>query len=205
MPTDVYTIDYEVSDPGDTIACQVSIKTGITTCLLQQWTLNGFYRESESSNVSTGIPYEGKFIVVQVCDPNGSYLFDGTGINGYYAWVNGSNTDSNSGDFPSWNNLISSNGSSTININPYSYLNNQQPPQNWNRQGWSSQYFNLFDNTGGYFEGLLSMIARQSEITGGSGLVYNGPYGPRWSLTAGTGTTTPLSPSENNYQFSFVY
>jgi hypothetical protein len=205
MPTDVYTIDYEVSDPGNTIACQVSIKTGITTCLLQQWTLNGFYRESESSNVSTGIPYEGKFIVVQVCDPNGGYLF-GTGINGYYAWVSGSNTDSNSGDFPSWNNLISSNGSSTININPYSYFNNQQPPQDWNRQGWSAQSFALFDQPGTIAQqGLLSMIARQSAITGGSGLVYSGPYGPSWSLTAGTTTTTPLSPSENNYQFSFVY
>jgi len=206
MPSDVYTIDFEVSDPGDSIACQVSIKTGITTCLLQEWTLNGFYRKSEGSNESSGMPYEGKFIVVQVCDPNGGYLFDGTGINGYYAWVDGSNTESNSGDFPSWNNLISNNGSSNILINPYSYLENNQPPQNWNRQGWSSQYFSLYDNLGNLTnEGLLSMIARQSEITGNSGLVYNGPYGPSWTLTAGTGTSTPLSPSENNYQFSFIY
>ena len=206
MPSDVYTIDFEVSDPGDSIACQVSIKTGITTCLLQEWTLNGFYRKSEGSNESSGMPYEGKFIVVQVCDPNGGYLFDGTGINGYYAWVDGSNTESNSGDFPSWNNLISNNGSSNILINPYSYLENQQPPQDWNRQGWSSQYFGLFDNLGNLTqEGLLSMIARQSEITGNYGLVYNGPYGPSWTLTAGTGTSTPLSPSENNYQFSFIY
>jgi hypothetical protein len=206
MPSDVYTIDFEVSDPGDSIACQVSIKTGITTCLLQEWTLNGFYRVSENSNQSTGMPYEGKFIVVQVCDPNGSYLFDGTAINGYYAWVEGSNTESNSGDFPSWNNLISSNGSSNILINPYSYLRNQQPPQNWNRQGWSGQYFELFDSTGSSLnEGILSMISRQSEITGNYGLVYDGPYGPNWTLTAGTGTSTPLSPSENNYQFSFIY
>jgi len=204
MPSDVYTVTYEVSDPGSTTQCKAIIKTGLQICGLQEWTVDGYYATSCSSNTSTGQAYQGKFIIVEVCDPSGDNLF-GTGINGYYAWVSGSNTAENDGNFPSWQNLISSNGSANILLDPYSYLQNYNPPANWDRQGWSGQYFELFDFTGSSLnEGILSMIARQESITGGC-LVYAGPDAPSWTLTAGTGTLTPLSPSATNYQFSFVY
>ena len=208
MPSDVYTITYEVSDPGGTTQCKAIVKTGLQICGLQEWTVDGYYATSCSSNQTTGQAYQGKFIIVKVCDPGGDNLF-GTGINGYYAWVSGSNTAENSGDFPSWQNLISSNGSSNILIDPYAYSQNYSPPIAWDREGWSAQFFQLYDffnDSGGSNtqQGILSNLARQEEITGGC-LVYAGPDAPSWTLTAGTGTSTPLSPSTSNYQFSFVY
>jgi hypothetical protein len=189
MPSDLYTIDFEVSDPGDTIACQVTVNTGIVICAVEEWTLNGFYSRP-SSNISTGIPYEGKFIFVNVCDPNGLWPPFGDNFNGWYAYVSGSNTDGFTGDFPSWNHLISSNGSSNLIISP----SGGSGTANFSTSGWTARFFGL--------DSLKTLIANNDEITGGN-LVYGGnPDSFVWSRTAGDGTTTPLVPSRNNYLFT---
>ena len=187
MPNDVYTIDFEVSDPGDTRACQVTVNTGIVICAVQEWTVNGFYSTSCSSNQSNGTPYEGKFIFVQVCDPNGG-LIGGDDFNGWYAYLSGSNTANFTGDFPSWNNLISSNGSSNLTISP----SGGSGTANFATSGWTARAYSL--------EALREGIDSSAEITNGC-LVYDNPR-PVWTLTAGDGTNTPLVPSRNNYLFT---
>jgi hypothetical protein len=64
MPSDVYTVTYEVSDPGSTTQCKAIIKTGLQICALQEWTVDGYYATSCSSNTSTGQAYQGKFIIM---------------------------------------------------------------------------------------------------------------------------------------------
>ena len=196
MPSDVYTITYEVSDPGDTVQCQAIVNTGIVICKIQEWTLNGVYSGS-------GVPYTGKFIFVQVCDPNGALPPFGTGINGWYCWIDG---NQDSGDFPSWNNLISSNGSNNIIINPTS---DGTGYANMSTTGWTAKFTFLQDQNnpvpGGYtFYGLLTHIANNSAITGGDLIGGGGPDRYQWTLTAGTDTNTPLVPSTSNYAFSIV-
>lgn len=187
MPNDVYTIDFEVSDPGDTVACQVTVNTGIVICEVQEWTLSGFYSTSCTTNQSNGIPYEGKFIFVRVCDPNGG-LIGGDDFNGYYAYLSGSNTANFTGDFPSWNNLISSNGSSNLTISP----SGGSGTGNIATSGWTARSFSL--------QSLQSLIDGNEEITDGC-LVYDNP-GPVWTLTAGDGSSTPLVPARSNYLFT---
>ena len=187
MPNDVYTIDYEVSDPGDTVACQFTVNTGIVICAVEEWTLNGFYRQP-GTNWSTGIPYEGKFIFVNVCDPNGMFPPFGDNFNGWYAYLSGSNTANFTGDFPSWNNLISSNGSSNLTISP----GGASGTANFATSGWTARAYSL--------EALREGIDSSAEITNGC-LVYDNPR-PVWTLTAGDGTNTPLVPSRNNYLFT---
>ena len=202
MPADVYTIDYEVSDPGDTIQCQAIINTGLKICKVQEWTLNGFYRESVSSNISTEQPYEGKFIFVNVCDPNGG---DGyipfSGYNGWYAYLSGSNTGDFTGDFPSWNHLVSNNGSSTLIIAP----SGGSGTGNMTSSGWTLRNLYLNDTqlpSSTYpSPGLKSQIENNHNITGGY-LVYSGPDRPVWTLTAGTDTNTPLVPAVENYAWT---
>jgi len=189
MPNDVYTIDFEVSDPGDTRACQVTVNTGIVICEVQEWTVNGFYSTSCSSNQSNGTPYEGKFIFVRVCDPNGG-LIGGDNFNGWYAYLSGSNTNDFTGDFPSWNNLISSNGSSNLTISP----SGGTGTANFATSGWTARSFSL--------DSLKNLIDSNEEITGGC-LVYDNP-GPVWTLTAGDGSSTPLVPARSNYLFTIA-
>tara|TARA_R110001592_G_scaffold34524_2_gene118711 strand:- start:2128 stop:7563 length:5436 start_codon:yes stop_codon:yes gene_type:complete len=189
MPNDVYTIDFEVSDPGDSIACQVTVNTGIVICEVQEWTVNGFYSTSCSSNQSNGTPYEGKFIFVRVCDPNGG-LIGGDNFNGWYAYLSGSNTNDFTGDFPSWNNLISSNGSSNLTISP----SGGTGTANFATSGWTTRSLALTTAD------LQSAIDSNDEITGGC-LVYDNPR-PVWTLTAGDGSSTPLVPSRSNYLFT---
>jgi len=191
MPNDVYTIDFEVSDPGDTRACQVTVNTGIVICAVQEWTLSGFYRQPKT-NLSSGIPYEGKFIFVNVCDPNGMFPPFGENFNGWYGYVSGSNTANFTGDFPSWNNLISSNGSSNLTISP----STGQGATLAATSGWSNRSFDVAT--------LKGAIAGNNEIIGGD-LVYGGnPDSFVWALTAGDGTSTPLVPSRDNYLFSII-
>jgi len=189
MPNDVYTIDFEVSDPGDTRACQVTVNTGIVICEVQEWTVNGFYSTSCSSNQSNGTPYEGKFIFVRVCDPNGG-LIGGGNFNGWYAYLSGSNTNNFTGDFPSWNNLISSNGSSNLTISP----SGGTSTANFATSGWTAMSSSL--------DSLKNSIDSNEEITGGC-LVYDNP-GPVWTLTAGDGSSTPLVPASSNYLFTIA-
>jgi hypothetical protein len=188
MPNDVYTIDFEVSDPGDTVACQVTVNTSIVICEVQEWTVNGFYSTSCSTNQSNGTPYEGKFIFVRVCDPNGMFPPFGEDFNGWYAYLSGSNTADYQGDFPSWNNLISSNGSSNLIISP----SGGSGTGNFAEFGWSARSFSL--------DSLKNLIDSSDEITGGC-LVYDNPR-PVWTLTAGDGSSTPLVPSRSNYLFT---
>ncbi len=191
MPNDIYTIDYEVSDPGDTVACQFTVNTGIVICAVEEWTLNGFYRQP-GTNWSTGIPYEGKFIFVNVCDPNGMMEPFGDDFNGWYAYVSGSNTADFTGDFPSWNHLISSNGSSNLTISP----SGGSGTGNFATSGWTARSF------GPTTAPLRGLIANNDDIIGGD-LVYGGsPDSFVWSKTAGDGTTIPLVPSRNNYLFT---
>ena len=191
MPNDVYTIDFEVSDPGDTVACQVTVNTGIVICAVQEWTLSGFYRQP-NTNFSNGIPYEGKFIFVNVCDPNGMFPPFGENFNGWYGYVSGSNTANFTGDFPSWNNLISSNGSSNLTISP----STGQGATLVATSGWSNRSFDVAT--------LKGAIVGNNEIIGGD-LVYGGnPNSFVWTLTAGDGSSTPLVPSRNNYLFTIV-
>ena len=186
MPSDVYTITYEVSDPGDTVQCQAIVNTGLVICELQEWTLNGYYRDC-SGNISTGITYEGRFIFVRVCDPNGG-MIGGTNVNGWYAWLNGNQ----GGQFSSWQNLISSNGSSNIIINPDVGPNGQYLAV----EGWTLRFLDV-DTLKGY-------IATEPQIIGGC-LVYGGnPDAYTWTLTAGTGTNVPLVPSASNYLFTIT-
>ena len=189
MPNDVYTIDFEVSDPGDTRACQVTVNTGIVICAVQEWTLTGFYRRP-NTNISNGTPYEGKFIFVQVCDPNGMFPPFGEDFNGWYGYVSGSNTANFTGDFPSWNNLISSNGSSNLTISP----STGQGATLVAASGWSNRSFDVAT--------LKGAIVGNNEIIGGD-LVYGGnPESFVWTLTAGDGSSTPLVPSRSNYLFT---
>ena len=189
MPNDVYTIDFEVSDPGDTRACQVTVNTGIVICTVQEWTLTGFYRRP-NTNISNGTPYEGKFIFVQVCDPNGMFPPFGEDFNGWYGYVSGSNTANFTGDFPSWNNLISSNGSSNLTISP----STGQGATLVAASGWSNRSFDVAT--------LKGAIVGNNEIIGGD-LVYGGnPESFVWTLTAGDGSSTPLVPSRSNYLFT---
>jgi len=200
MPSDVYTITYEVSDPGDSVQCQAIVNTGLVICKLQEWTLTGYYRNC-SGNISTGVPYEGKFIFVQVCDPNGAMIPFGDGTNGWYCWIDG---NQGSGDFPSWNNLISSNGSSNIIINPTS---NGTGTGNMSTTGWTARFNSIEDqpNLGGYtFQGLKTIIATNTAITGGCLVYGGGTYAYKWTLTAGTDTNVPLVPSATNYLFTIV-
>lgn len=189
MPNDVYTIDFEVSDPGDTRACQVTVNTGIVICAVQEWTLSGFYREA-GGNISTGIPYEGKFIFVNICDPNGG-LIGGDNFNGWYAYLSGSNTNDFTGDFPSWNNLISSNGSSNLTIS----TSGGTSTANFATSGWTAKAFSV--------ESLKGNIESNDDITGGP-LVYQGPFDSFWTLTAGDGSSTPLVPARSNYLFTIA-
>ena len=186
MPSDVYTITYEVSDPGDTVQCQAIVNTGLVICELQEWTLDGYYRDC-STNISTGVSYQGRFIFVRVCDPNGG-LIGGTNVNGWYAWLSGNQ----GGQFSSWQDLISSNGSSNIIINPTGGTGTG----NMATEGWTAKFF---DSTA-----LKNNIANNQQIIGGC-LVYGGnPDAYTWTLTAGTGSGTPLSPSPSNYLFTIV-
>ena len=186
MPSDVYTITYEVSDPGDTVQCQAIVNTGLVICDLQEWTLEGYYRDC-SGNIPTGVSYEGRFIFVRVCDPNGG-LIGGTNVNGWYAWLSGNQ----GGEFSSWQNLVSSNGSSNIIINPTGGTGGA----NMATEGWTAKFVDIAT--------LKNVIATNQTIIGGC-LVYGGSsYAYTWTLTAGTGTNTPLVPSTSNYLFSIV-
>jgi hypothetical protein len=186
MPSDVYTITYEVSDPGDTVQCQAIVNTGLVICELQEWTLDGYYRDC-STNISTGVSYQGKFIFVRVCDPNGG-LIGGTNVNGWYAWVSGNQ----GGQFSSWQNLISSNGSSNIIINPTGGTGTG----NMATEGWTAKFSDTAT--------LKNVIATNQTIIGGC-LVYGGnPDAYTWTLTAGTGTSVPLVPSASNYLFTIT-
>ena len=186
MPSDVYTITYEVSDPGDTVQCQAIVNTGLVICDLQEWTLEGYYRDC-SGNIPTGVSYEGRFIFVRVCDPNGG-LIGGTNVNGWYAWLSGNQ----GGEFSSWQNLVSSNGSSNIIINPTGGTGGS----NMATEGWTAKFVDIAT--------LKNVIATNQTIIGGC-LVYGGSsYAYTWTLTAGTGTNTPLVPSTSNYLFSIV-
>lgn len=200
MPSDVYTITYEVSDPGDTVQCQAIVNTGLVICELQEWTLNGEYRIAIDDFGGTGVFYEGKFIFVQVCDPNGG-LIGGEDYNGWYAWRSGSNTAENPGDFPSWNNLISSNGSSNLIIDPYNGNGALYDPG----FGWTTRSYSIDNipnpNPGGFpLTGLKAAIAGNEVTTGG----YLVPNSKTWTLTAGTGTNVPLVPSASRYLFTIV-
>ena len=184
MPSDVYTITYEVSDPGDSVQCQAIVNTGLVICELQEWTLEGYYRNC-SGNISTGVSYEGRFIFVKVCDPNGG-LIGGTNVNGWYAWLSGNQ----GGEFSSWQNLVSSNGSSNIIINPTGGTGTG----NMATQGWTAKFLDTAT--------LKNVIATNQTIIGGC-LVYGGnPDSYTWTLTAGTGTSVPLVPSTSNYLFT---
>jgi hypothetical protein len=186
MPSDVYTITYEVSDPGDTVQCQAIVNTGLVICELQEWTLSGYYRDC-SGNQSLGVSYEGRFIFVRVCDPNGG-LIGGTNVNGWYAWLSGNQ----GGEFSSWQNLVSSNGSSNIIINPTGGAGTG----NMATEGWTAKFLDTAT--------LKNVIAANQTIIGGC-LVYGGnPLAYTWTLTAGTGTSVPLVPSTSNYLFTIV-
>jgi hypothetical protein len=186
MPSDVYTITYEVSDPGDSVQCQAIVNTGLVICDLQEWTLEGYYRNC-SGNTSTGVSYEGKFIFVRVCDPNGG-LIGGTNVNGWYAWLSGNQ----GGEFSSWQNLVSSNGSSNIIINPTGGTGTG----NMATEGWTAKFVDIAT--------LKNVIATNQTIIGGC-LVYGGSsFAYTWTLTAGTGTNVPLVPSTSNYLFTIT-
>ncbi len=186
MPSDVYTITYEVSDPGDSVQCQAIVNTGLVICELQEWTLNGYYRDC-SRNQSLGVSYEGRFIFVRVCDPNGG-LIGGTNVNGWYAWLSGNQ----GGQFSSWQNLVSSNGSSNIIINPTGGTG----AGNMATEGWTAKFFDTAT--------LKNTIATNQTIIGGC-LVYGGGSDAyTWTLTAGTGTSVSLVPSTSNYLFTIL-
>jgi len=207
MPSGVYTIDYEVSDPGDSVQCQVVINTGLVICEIQEWTLNAVYRPYS-------VPYEGKFIFVKVCDPNGNggYYYNENLVlqsrpvyNGWYGW----RTDNQGGgDFPSWNSLISSNGSNNLIIDPYNGAPLYDPGF-----GWSSRFNRLetiqLPSSTYPFYGLKRTIQNNSITTGGdlwpSGNPAAGRPAPTWTLTAGTGTNTPLVPALENYVWSGTF
>ena len=73
--------------------------------------------------------------------------------------------------------------------------------------GWTAKFTSLQDqnNPGGYtLQGLLTIIANNSAITGGDLIGGGGPDQYQWTLTAGTDTSTPLVPSTSNYLFSIV-
>ena len=211
MPSAVYTVNYEVSDPGDTIQCQVLINTGLQICEIQEWTLNGFYRDFNSGG-NNG-PYEGKFIFVKVCDPNGNggYYYDENFVlqsrpvyNGWYAWRSGSNTAENSGDFPSWQNLTTNNGGSNIIIDPYNGAPLYDPGF-----GWTTRFDSLNDvqlpSATFPFYGLKSAIESNETTTGGDLIFNGGPYQSLWTLTAGSGTNVPLVPAVENYAWSGTF
>ena len=186
MPSDVYTITYEVSDPGDTVQCQAIVNTGLVICELQEWTLDGYYRDC-STNQTLGVSYQGRFIFVRVCDPNGG-LIGGTNVNGWYAWLSGNQ----GGQFSSWQNLVSSNGSSNIIINPTGGTGTG----NMATGGWTAKFLDTAT--------LKNVIATNQAIIGGC-LVYGGnPDSYTWTLTAGTGTNVPLVPSTSNYLFTIT-
>ena len=201
MPSAVYTVNYEVSDPGDTIQCQVLINTGLQICEIQEWTLHATYKPYNE-------PYEGRFIFVKVCDPNGfgtwfpEFTF---GFNGWYAWRSGSNTAQNSGDFPSWQNLTTNNGGSNIIIDPFIGAPLYDP-----NFGWTQRYDYLNDtqlpSSTFPFYGLKTSIRQNADTTGGvlwpSGNPAAGRPAPYWELTAGSGTNTPLVPAVENYAWS---
>jgi hypothetical protein len=211
MPAGVYTVGYEVSDPGDTIQCKVLINTGLKICEIQEWTLHAYYRAQGNDG-----PYEGKFIFVKVCDPNGNggFYYDENFVlqarpvyNGWYGWRSGSNTAENSGDFPSWQNLVANNGGSNIIIDPYSGA-----PGNDSGFGWTgrSNYLNDWQPPSATypFYGLKSIIQKDSTTTGGDlwpsgNIPYRLP--PYWELTAGTGSNTPLVPALENYAWSGTF
>ena len=63
-------------------------------------------------------------------------------------------------------------------------------------EGWTAKFVDIAT--------LKNVIATNQTIIGGC-LVYGGSsYAYTWTLTAGTGTNTPLVPSTSNYLFSIV-
>ena len=192
MPADKYTVRVRVSDPGDSVECDFIVDCGIKTCQVQEWTISG-YIANPGTNISSGVAYEASFIFIRVCEDSG--LFNPN--NGWYIFTggreNGNETDGDSGP---WNNLISVNGSNVLQIplNP--------PSQFVTCTQWK------------YTTGIPSTNPTPTEIDNAVGqmgdcipnLVYGGnPDAYSWSLTGGTASSFPLTPSINGYTFEFQY
>ena len=205
MPSSVYTIDFTVTDPLDSINCSISVNTGVKVCEVQEWTLKGFYRQP-GTNYSSGVAYEAKFTLVRVCNPPISPYWNPISCffeyyqpeNGWYAWMGGA-TDT--GNFPNWNDLISSQGNNTIIIGDPVGCNA------WLQAGqiYHLQDYEPYTTCGGTsygFPGILTNIVNSGCVPD---LVYGGAPGAwYWTLTGGSGTSNPLSPAVGNYLFSFA-
>ena len=104
------------------------------------------------------------------------------------------------GNFPNWNDLISSQGNNTIIIgNPVGCNAWLQAGQQYHLQDYQSN-----TTCGGTFgvAGLLTNIVNSSCVPD---LVYGeAPGAYTLTLTGGSGTSNPLSPAVGNYLFSFA-
>ena len=214
MPSDIYTVNMTLGDPGASVSCSAIINTGAKVCLIQQWKLTGFTRNC-NANIPID-PFEAKFTLVFLCPENGYAYPFGNGQTGWYVWQGGSQ---NSGDFPNWDNMLASQGGgSNISIVPTNGLNAQGQSRSqllglsgnaydqYCTGAWSGPFTNIQDvaigTIGNTFvlPGLLTGLATGDCI--GNCLVYSGASAWSWTQTAGSGTATPINPAPSNYVFS---
>ena len=205
---DIYTINYRVSDPADFVDCSVKINYGLVVSEVQQWKLTGNWRNCNSGG-DNGIPYEGRFITLKVDQPGGGLL--GDNINGYWGYQLGT-TDP--GEFPSWNHAIANNPANNIILGPGSSYNTGCYP--WihayilrpSGQVGGSATPCIYGGTthcGLLFEMKINgpLLDCNDPDTSTGCLAYNGSNSASWSLEAGFGTNTPISPSPDTYIFTY--
>ena len=201
VATDVYTIDYRVSDPTDFVDCSVLVNMGINISKVQQWRLDVYYSSNCTPGGNTGVTDSFRVITLFMSRPGGTFV-GGDGSNGYYAYIANSN---GAGQFPSWSHLISNSSANNIVISDAESTFSAQ------NCGWRGPSLSLTDtlNPGSWvFYGLLTTIAAgggnpEDGLCGDGCFVQGGPDQFSWTLEAGFGTTVPIEPSPTNYAFSY--
>ena len=108
MPAGVYTLDLLLSDPGDSVTCQVSVNTGLNICVdgdnppgrfgdapygVVEYTV---VRTPTASGIAAGkTTLTWKTIVVSICSGDAGVFtgLGGNGSNGVYFWAAGGGTE----------------------------------------------------------------------------------------------------------------
>ena len=128
MPAGVYTLELELSDPGDSVACQVSVNTGLNICQDGDLPPGKFgdapYGVVEYTVVATPTTFgltkgaqlrTWKYIAVTICSGQGGVYtsLGGNGSNGVYIWSAGGGNANGIGTTignSSWQNAINQSG-----------------------------------------------------------------------------------------------
>ena len=209
MPAQLYTVNFKVSDPEDSIDCSIGINLGLSVTQVQEWTTTATL-SNNCNNCADGCGpadgFTGSIITMFLLRPGGGAIaWGGDGTNGYYAFVR---NNQGSASQPSWNALVATASSGNIVIdgleNTYYNMQDQCRPS-----GWFGPFTTIEDTFLGGLNltpGLLTAVARRGlclpdTCLAGAGSA-TGSQVP-WQNTGGFGSNTPLDPPVENYSFTF--